>query len=181
MTAEKGKFDEVIDLLRKSKPVLDSTREIEDHVISVISREKRPVEIISELTDFIFGWTYIGWVRRSLAAVSFAILIFFLYQQGVMMKRIDSLSKQMVKSVSGNNSVADDEIEKMLTVYINSGHRFPARSIIIPENKMKELVDSVRELQEKYKVLEKIINDNPDLKEMIQKKLLDKKLSKINM
>ena len=46
---------------------------------------------------------------------------------------------------------------------------------------MKELLESVNELQVKYKDLEKLIKEDPELKKLIEKKLIEINRTKINL
>ena len=112
---------------------------------------------------------------------SIFLVMIFVYQQGVILKRIDSLSKQTI--VTGRESVLTpaNEIEKLLTIYKNSGRIFPSKTITITESQMKELLESVKVLQIKYKDLENIIEADPELKKLIDNKLLEKDRTKINL
>lgn len=181
MKAENKKFNEVVDLLRKSGPVLDSPEEIGNNVIRRLRSEKPKMDILSNLTDFFFGWVYIGWVRRTLIAVSCALVMIFIYQQGVIMRRIDTLSRQTIVTNKTIIKTPSDEIDRLLTGYKNSGYLFSSRNISISESQMKELLESVKELQIKYRDLEKIINEDPDLKKMIEKKLMENDQTKTNL
>ena len=46
---------------------------------------------------------------------------------------------------------------------------------------MKELLESVNELQLKYKDLENLIEGDPELKKMIEKKMIENNSTKINL
>jgi hypothetical protein len=183
MTMEPGneKYDKVVNLLRNSKPLLGSQEEIERVVMRRIQNPDRLAVKLSEAFDFLFGWVYIGWVRRSLIAASIVLVLLFTYQQGVILKRIDSLSKQTI--VSGKESVLTpaSEIEKLLINYKNSGRIFPSKTITITESQMKELLESVKELQLRYKDLENVIESDPELKKLIDSKLLEQNRTKINL
>jgi signal recognition particle subunit SEC65 len=181
MKPENEKYNKVLDLLRKSKPDLDSTDDIEREVIKRIERVNHSRLSLSDVIDFLFGWVYIQWVRRSLIAASIALVFVFVYQQSVILKRIDYLSRQTIVNERENGSAPADEVEKMLMVYRNSGRRFPTKNITISERQMKELIESVNELQLKYKDLENLIEEDPELKEMIEKKLIENNHSKINL
>jgi hypothetical protein len=175
------KYDRVLNLLRKSKPQLDSTEEIEREVIRRIQKPNRLTVNLSEALDLLFGWVYIGWVRRSLITASIILVLLFTYQQGAILKRIDSLSSQTI--VTGKESVLTpaNEIEKLLTNFKNSGRIFPSKTITITESQMKELLESVKDLQIKYKDLENIIDADPELKKLIDDKLMEKNKTKINL
>jgi hypothetical protein len=181
MKAGSEKYDRVINLLRKSNPELDSTAGIERDVIRKISEIERSGINFSGVVDFLFGWVYIGWVRRSLIAASVVMVMIFVYQQGVILKRIDKISRQVVVSDKEIIPTIDDKIEKLLMVYKNSGRKFPSKTITISEGQMKELLESVKDLQIKYKDLEELIDGDPELKKMIEKKLTDSNRTKINL
>jgi hypothetical protein len=181
MKPENEKFNEVVGLLKKSRPLLDSPEDIGNNVIRRLRAEKPKTDILYNLTDFLFSWVYIGWVRRTLITASCALVLVFIYQQGIILKRIDTLGKQTIITDKGNNKTPSDEIERLLTGYKNSGRLFSTRSITISEGQMKELLESVKELQIKYKDLEKIIDEDPELKKMIEKKLMENDHTKINL
>ena len=181
MKSESEKYDKIINLLRKSKPEIDSIEGIEKEVIKRIARRSRTVVDLSELIDFLFSWVYIGWVRRSLIAASIALVMIFVYQQGVILKRIDKISRQVIVSDKEILSTTDDKIEKLLMVYKNSGRKFPSKSVTISESQMKELLESVKDLQIKYKDLEELIDRDPELKKLIEQKLNDSNRTKINL
>ncbi|MDO9339669.1 MAG: hypothetical protein Q7T72_03985 [Bacteroidales bacterium] len=51
----------------------------------------------------------------------------------------------------------------------------------ISEKQMKELLESVNKLQIKYKDLENLIEEDPELKKLIKKKLIENNRTKINL
>jgi hypothetical protein len=181
METESEKYKKVMDLLRNSKPELDSTEDIEIEVIKMIKKADRPGFNLTDAIDFLFGWVYIGWVRRTLITASIALVLVFVFQQGVILKRIDILSRQTVVTDKEYAITPADEIEKLLTSYKNSGRRFPSKTITISEKEMKELLESVNELQNKYKEIETIIEGDPELKKLIEKKLIENNRTKINL
>ena len=134
-----------------------------------------------EVIDFIFGWVYIGWVRRSLITASVVLVLVFVYQQAIILKRIDYLSRQTLVIDKNEETTGPEEIEKLLTTYINSGRKLPSKNITISEHQMKELLESINELQIKYKDLENLIEADPELKKLIGKKLNENNRNKINL
>ena len=112
---------------------------------------------------------------------SVILVLVFVYQQGVILKRIDVLSRQTIVTDKEIVSTPADEIEKLLMVYRNSGRRFPSKTITISEKEMKDLLESVNELQIKYKDLENLIEADPELKKLIEKKLIENNRIKINL
>ena len=91
------------------------------------------------------------------------------------------LSRQTVVIDKENVVTPSAEIERLLTIYKNSGGRFPSKTITISERQMKELLESVNELQIKYKDLENLIEGDPELKKLIEKKLIENNRTKINL
>jgi CHASE3 domain sensor protein len=181
MKTENEKFDKVLDLLRKSKPLVDSSDDIEREVIKRITRISQSGLYFSEPIDFLFRWIYIRWVRRSLITASIVLVMVFVYQQRIILKRIEVVSRQTVVVNKENNSLPAEEIEKLLMIYRNTGRRFPSKTITISESQLKKLLESVNELQIKYKDLENLIEGDPELEKLIEKKLNENNNIKINL
>ena len=181
MKPESENYNKVLNLLRKSEPVLDSTEDIEIEVIKRITKTNRPGLFFSELIDFLFSWVYIGWVRKSLIAASIVLVVVFIFQQGIILKRIDMLSRQSIIIEKNNIPEQADGIEKLLMVYKNSGNRFPSKTITISEDQIKELLESVNELQIKYRYLENLIEGDTALKKLVEKKLIENNHKKTNL
>jgi hypothetical protein len=181
MKPESEKLNEVLNLLRKSKPVLDSTNDIEREVIRRISKNNRSGLRLSGVLDFLFSWVYIGWVRRTLIAASATLVLIFIYQQGIILKRIEVLSRQTVVTEKENLFTHTDEIERLLMAYRNYGKKFPSKTITISESQMDELLESVKELQLKYKDLDNLIDGDPELKKLIEQKLTNSNRNKVNL
>ena len=181
MKPESEKYNRIIKLLKESRPVPGSLEDIEKEVIKRISGTQNARLNLSQLVDFLFRWVYIGWVRRSLIAAAVCLVLIFVYQQAIILKRIDFISRQTIVTDSGNTLAPSDEIEKILMSYRNSGRIFPSKTITISEKQMMELIEAVNELQVKYKDLENLIESDPELKKMIEKKLIESTHSKINL
>jgi hypothetical protein len=134
---------------------------------------------ISEAIEYIFSWVYIGWVRRSLISLSIVLVLIFVYQQGTILKRIDILSRQVIIK-NNSNSISADQIEKLLTIYRSSG-KFPLKSIDFSDKQINDLIKSLEELSVKYKELEEMIDSDPELKKIIEQKLIENNNPKINL
>jgi hypothetical protein len=109
------------------------------------------------------------------------LVLVFAYQQAIILKRIDFLSRQTIVTGRENGPALSDEVEKMLTMYKNSLKRFPSKNMTISEKQMKELLEFVDELQLKYTDLENLIEGDPELKKMIEKKMIENNRTKINL
>lgn len=181
MKHQNEKYNRILNLLKESKPSLDTTEGIEREVIAAINKSHKSNYRIGEIFDFLFSWIYIDWIRRSLITASVALVMIFAYQQTIILKRLDSLSKQTIVSDKGNSMLHTEEVEKKLTNFVNSGRRFPLRTITVSEKQMKELIESVEDLQIKYKDLENMIESDPELKKLIEQKLLENNRTKANL
>ena len=181
VTMESEKYNKILDVLRKSKPVLDSTEDIEREVLKKISKRHQSVLNLSEVIDSLFGWVYIGWVRRSLITASVLLVIVFIYQQGVMFKQINFLSRQIIVTGGEMQFSTDQQVEKLLTMYKRSGRGLPSRSITISEKQMNQLLDSVNDLKIKYKDLMDLIEQDPELKKYVEDKLIENSRTKIKL
>jgi hypothetical protein len=181
MEPESEKYRKVLNILRESIPVLNATREIKSEVIKRISSASQPKYNLYEIIDFLFGWVYIGWVRRSLITVAVAMVGVFIYQQAIILKRIDYLSRQTIVTDRNIVSTSSDEVEKILMLYRSSGRKFPAKNVTISERQMKELIESVNELKIKYRDLENLIEGDPELKKLIEEKQIGNNRLKTNL
>jgi flagellar capping protein FliD len=66
-------------------------------------------------------------------------------------------------------------------LYKLAGRKLPKGNITISERKMKQFMNSYNELQDKYKDLVKIIDENPELKKLIEEKMSEKNKKKFNL
>jgi hypothetical protein len=73
------------------------------------------------------------------------------------------------------------EIERGILMYRLSGRRLPSGMITISEKKMNQLLDSVSELQNEYKELKKLIQEDPELRKLLEEKLSEKNNAKTKL
>jgi uncharacterized Fe-S cluster-containing protein len=175
------KYNKILKVLRESKPVLDSTEDIEKEVIKRISKVRQPIFNFSEAIDSLFGWVYIGWVRRTLITASVLLVMVFIYQQGVMFKQINFLSRQIIDNGGEMQITTEQQVEKLLMTYKKSGRGFSSRNITLSEKQIKELLDSVNDVKTKYKDLMDIIQKDPELKKLYEDKLIENNRTKIKL
>ncbi len=173
MEQESGKYKKVLEILRNSKPVLNSTEDIENEVIKRILKVNKHGLNLLNIIDFLFGWVYIGWIRNGLITASVLLVMFFIWQQSIILNRIDFLSRQTIIENAETISNPASEVERGIMMYKITGRRLPSHNLTISEKQMNQLLDSVYELQVKYKDLIKLIEDDPELKSSIEKKLKD--------
>ena len=181
MKEESEKYKQVLSLIKKSKPLLKDPDQIEDEVIKMVSGKKSRMYSLTDIADVIFGWVYIVWVRRTLVTASVALVLFFTWQQAVMMKQINYLSRQGVMIQRESLYSNAGEIERGILMYRLSGRRLPSEMITISEKKMNQLLDSVSELQNEYKELKKLIQEDPELRKLLEEKLSEKNNAKTKL
>ena len=180
MSSDEIKYGRVLDLLRKSKPVLQSPDVIKDKVVDRIMSIGAKKDSSPGILDFLFGWVYIGWVRKGLIAASAAIVLVFIYQQGVILKQINNLNRQAVfiesQIITGNSNNADAAF-----LYRLAGRKIPAGDINITERQMRQLMRSYNELEEKYRDLLSLIEGDPALKKYFEEQLSENQKRKFKL
>lgn len=171
MNPETEKYSKVVNILKKSKPVLNSTTDIEREVIKRISGSYRTDGGISGAIEFFFGWVYIGWVRRTLITASVLLVLVFIYQQNIILKQIKYLSSQATVATEDKLINTSDRIEKKMMLYKLGGRSLSSEEVTISSGQLEQLLESVNELQVQYKDLLKLIGEDPELKKLVEKKM----------
>ncbi len=181
MNRESEKYDRLLQILRNSKPRLDSTDQIEENVIRRILKSHQRKLNINDVINFLFGWAYIGWIRRSLITASVILVIIFVYQQAIILRQIDYLSQRIVLIDGAKPSLPTGDIQKQLLMYRLSGKMIKTDNLNISSQELKQLLKSVNELQDQYRDLIDVINSDPELKKYVEQKLSEKNKSKTNL
>jgi hypothetical protein len=175
MTAENDRYKKMVEILRKSRPEMVQPEELEREVIRRIELKNQRSFRVSDLIDSLFGWVYIGWVRRSLVGAAVIMIALFVYQQAFIFRQVKNISKLVVISGIGRPETSSSDIEKRLTLYRMSTRLSPGEDIKISARQMERFLDSYNDLQVKYKDLLRIIEENPELKNYFEKKLEQEK------
>jgi hypothetical protein len=181
MMKESENYDRILNMLKKSRPVPDSEEYINREVMSRIIQSTESRISLSDIIDFLFGWVYIGWVRKILVTASVILVMIFVYQQGVILKQINYLSNQVVINNGYPASDPSDVIGKILMMYRISGRRFSSGDLILSEKQSQQLLDKVNELQVKYEDLLNLFEEDPELRKYIEQKLIENNLTKIKL
>lgn len=181
MKTDSSKYDKLLYALRKSKPVLDSTEDIERAVLKRISEKPSPGYILNDAVEFLFSWIYIGWVRRTLITASVLLVVIFILQQGIILREINYLNRQARITEREESYNPAGLLEKRLLMYKQSHRIFPSKNITISEEQMNQLLDSVNDLQIKYRNIMNLIEKDPELKKYIEKNLTEKNQSKTKL
>ena len=175
MTAENDKYKKMVEILRKSKPDMVQPEELEKEVISRIQSENQNTGRVSDFIESLFGWVYIGWVRRSLVGAAVILVALFVYQQAFIFRQVKNISKLVVITGNETAQISSSELEKRLTLYKMSTRFSPGEDIKISGRQMEKFLDSYNDLQVKYKDLLRIIEEDPELKNYIENKLEQEK------
>lgn len=173
MKMEQGnlKYEKVLEILKRTKPMLESTDEIEEMVLRRISEGRKMVTDHPDLFDFLFGWTYIKWVRRSLVAASVCLVLMFVFQQSVILRQISSLSRQIEVYERDASGLTGNDLNRKMLLMRYSEKRFPFSKMTRSEKQVEELFKTIDQLKKEYKELQNMIDGDPELKRLIEQKL----------
>lgn len=180
MKTEKEKYEKIVDSLRKSTPELNQLDSLEEKIMRRIpNRDHKDVTGVTGLLDFLFGWIYIGWVRKTLIAASFALLGFFIWQQNSIINQINDLSdsiRENDRMIIYDPSAALEK-RQMLLKY----SRERSGGYYVPEEDLSKIIDSLKLLDIRYKNLLELINNDTLLKKRVEEKLEMKLGSRIKL
>jgi hypothetical protein len=181
MGTESEKYKKIITLLRESTPELKSPEIVEREVMKIIAGKNRGGISADSVISFFFSWVYVGWIRRSLIAVSAILVAVFIWQQSIIVRQLNFLNNRIVISEIDNVKYQPRMNEKKLLMMGRGNQGFSNREVKISEDKIEQLLDSYLKLQSDYSELVKLINDDPELKKLIEEKAKQKNLSKIKL
>ncbi len=165
------KYWKAIGVLKRSRPVMSDASDMREEVVAKISLLPGKKKVDFSVIDFLFGWTEIVWIRRSLITISFVMVAIFIYQQSTIVKQLNWLSTQI-----GENQ--EQEVSRSFTEYSGrikflkiSGRGVEQKNSNVSEEQLDLILKSLDKLQTDYENLMKILNENPELKELVEKKL----------
>ena len=183
MTMKQGseKYLKTVDLLRKSKPVPDSIEEIEREIIRQISSSAMKETRSFSFVDLLFGWTNIVWIRRSLIAVSVMLVTLFVYQQSMIVRQLNWLTSQVISDQSIQVTYSRSGMVDRFKLLKISGSRINFQNRTFSEAEINEIIQSYDELQNDYDNLRRVIEDDPELKKLLEKKLAEMNIKKVKL
>jgi hypothetical protein len=181
MINEDIKFERILKLLRKSKPVLTGLDEIEDEVMKRIEECRQTKSPGNTLSSYLFGWVYVSWIRRGLIAASVLIVALFAYQQAIILRRVNNLDRQTMLIESQLFSGTSNNLEGKLLFYEFTGRKIRSGNISLSQKQIEQLIDSYGELNSRYRDLLKLIDENPELKKYVEEKLNEINIKKLNL
>lgn len=171
MDKSKTKYEKAVRIMRESKPVLSNPGQIEDLVIERILSKNQSRGMIHDIIESVYGWIYIGWVRRSFVGAALVIFAVFVYQQADILRSVRSLERQVVSINQEQSPVNYRDLERRLTVFKISSRISSERKIEVYESQLKEILDSYKNLEIKYEKLNRIIQEDTLLKKHFENKL----------
>jgi hypothetical protein len=179
MEAENKKYDRVLNILRKSRPVMRDANAVTDRIMRQLQEEKSKVSLKELIIEFLFGWVYIGWVRRSMIAATLLLVVIFGFQQILILRRIDELSGQRIQGGSPVMTSLRDDLAGKMILYRIKNRKYSEKKMAVTQSEIDELIKSLTTLQSKYKDLFKIIENDPQLKKYVEDKIIENKKTKI--
>jgi 5-bromo-4-chloroindolyl phosphate hydrolysis protein len=180
MKNESTKYERITYILKKSEPILTGSEAIEENVMERI-RDKRKTPESYNFLDHLFGWVYVGWVRNGLVAASVLIIAVFVIQQSIILKRINNLEQQTISTSPSFVKSVPDDFESVFMIYSRTPSKIHLKNGKLSDKEMRQIEETINDLQSRYSSLMKIIEDNPELKQYIENKLSENDKKKINL
>lgn len=173
-----SKYEKVTGFLKKSKPEMGDAGLFSERVMRRLQERKSDAGLAEIIYEFLFGWVYVGWVRKSMIMVSMVLVVFFGYQQAVIMNRINHLSEQ--EQVNGNTTMTglSVDISNKILLYKFLGSGIPGGNANVSEKDIKKFIRSLNNMKERYKDVFKLIENDPDLKKYVEDKLKENESEK---
>jgi hypothetical protein len=178
MKTEDRKYDKVLNLHQNSRPVMTDPESVTDKIMRQLQEEKSHVTYAELLLDFLFGWVYIGWVRRTMITVVLALAFLFIYQQSLIIKQVKELSGQRIDNGTIVMTNLREELIDQLRILKLTGKRFPDEKINVSEKEIDDMIRSLNKLQIKYKDVISLIEKDPELKKHVESRMLEYRKNK---
>ncbi|MEA1896191.1 MAG: hypothetical protein U9N53_00855 [Bacteroidota bacterium] len=144
MTGNK-EYNKVVELLKKNRPVLHNKTQLVENVLSQATTKDSKHQL--SIFAYLFRWTSVGWIRNSMSTAAAIFLGFFIIQQLLLNKRLNSLEQQIVRSINGIEQL-DSKIglkEKVLVSLLTNQSK---DSITISTTDLNNFLEAYIELQE---------------------------------
>lgn len=173
MKQENKKYDKLITVLKNSKPVFHDTKGVTERIMQQIQEEKTDLKLSELVIEFLFGWAYIGWIRKSLVAVAVMLMVLFSYQQTVILNRINDLTEQQIRhgDLTAINYTGKSGAQKKF--YFLMGRSLTDSIRTFTEKDIDQMIKSVNKLQIKYQDLFIRIENDPELKKYVEDRIND--------
>ena len=166
------KYSKVVEVLKGNKPVLANKEKLTDDIMRRIQEPVKKFAFQEKLTNYLFGWAEIRWIRGTMAIAATVFIGFFIIQQLVITDRINTLEKQLIKTVNTINTQEPDLgiIQRVLLNMVTKDQMMED-SIIISISDLEELLNSYLELDRNYENTNQNVNVNSYLQKIIRQNL----------
>ncbi len=171
MKKEDLKYEQLIDILKKSKPEFKDEEVINDRILRQIQLNKQKPEFKDMLIEFFFGWVYVGWVRKSMVTAALLVISIFIYQQSLILKRFEQLPKQEMPATEFNMSSLKSEVETRILQYQLSNKDISEKQRLLTEKEIDNFIKSLKKIKHKNKELLELVENDPLLKEYLEMKM----------
>jgi len=163
-----NQYSKVIEVLKGNKPVLANKERLTDDIMRRIHKPVEKFTFQEKLTNYLFGWAEIGWTRGTMAIAATVFVGFFIVQQVIINDRVNTLEKQLIRTVNSINTHEPDLgiIQKVLLNMV-AKDQIAGDSITISRSDLEELLNSYLELKKDYDKMDK----NRDVESYIQNKI----------
>jgi hypothetical protein len=179
MTADEKNYEKVLNVLRNSKPALKDVEAVTEKIMKQLQEEKSKVTLAELIFEYMFGWVYIGWVRRSMVTASLVLAFLFVYQQSLIISRINDLSGQRIRNGTLFMTNLRDDLADKLLIYRITGRKLSDEKISISQKEIDEMINSLNKLQVKYKDVINLIENDPQLKKYVESRMNKNRKTKI--
>ncbi len=161
-------YSNLIEKLKNNKPALSEKEELIEGVMQKIRGAEQHLTIPEKLSHYLFGWADIAWIRGTMAAAATLFIGIFIIQQVVITDRINSLEKQLVKTVNTiQNQEPDLGIMQKVFLNVVAKDQMADDSITVSRSDLEELLESYLELKKDYDEMK----ENRVVESYIQKKI----------
>jgi hypothetical protein len=175
---KEDKYEKIIGILRKAKPDLTDPGAFSDEVIRKIRQKSQKVSTADILIDYLFSWISVGWLRRSLTAAAAIIVSLFVIQQSLILRKVSELSSKAVYSGAQLSSSTSRVRPESIFLFNRVEKGISGKYNKLTEKEIDEFVESFNDLQERYRDVISLINEDPVLKKYVEEKLSEKNSKK---
>lgn len=174
MTELDKKYNKVLNMLRNSKPVLEKKDSLTERVIGKLEEGRSKFMLQEVIFEFLFGWVDMVWMRRTMVTLALVIAIFFIYQQSLLLKKINDLSVQRIHNSSLLMTNMNDDFSDKLLIYKITGRKLTDEQISVSQKEIDEMINSLNKLKIKYKDVINLIQNDPQLKNYVESRMNEK-------
>ena len=161
-------YSNLIEKLKSNKPALSDKEKLVDDVMHKIREAKHQPTFPGKLSHYFFGWADVVWIRGAMALAATLLIGIFIIQQVVITDRINSLEKQLVRTVNTfQNRETDMGIMQKVLLNLVAKEQMAYDSITVSRSDLEELLNSYLELKKDYDEMK----ENRSFESYIQNKI----------